>query len=289
METHFQKSCYDHLPGFEVNHTAGADAAASTIGHLHLNEKRMILYFLHGSGNIIVENQTHAIHAGDVVITDARELFHCHIDPDTYHERISIHIDPHFWEHLPWDTKPLFRIFTDRKSGMGNLIPGETVSGSGLHLLFGELLTIVQKEDVMRNGLAVSKLIELLSLLNKIGSSTPMPAKNHAENPMIHQILEYIHEHFTETITVDSIAANFHITASHLAHLFKKQTGISLWNYVILQRLRHANALMAKDISAEEACYAAGFNNYANFYRLYKKHTGTTPTEYKKQNKGNTP
>lgn len=288
METHFQKSYYEDLPGFTIKHTTGPDAAASTIGHLHLNERRMILYFLHGSGNLIVENQTYAIRTGDVVITDTRELFHCCIDPDTYHERISIHIDPCLWDHFPWDTTPLFRIFTDRKRGVGNLIRGEMVRSSGLHLLFPELLAVVQKEDRMRDGLAVSKLIELLSLLNKIGNSTPISAENHTAKPLIHQILEYIHEHFRENITVDSVATAFHITASHLSHLFKKQTGISLWNYVILRRLRYANALMAKDFSAEEACYAAGFYNYANFYRLYKKHTGTTPAEYKKH-KGNAP
>lgn len=288
METHFQKSCYDNLPGFAVNHTTGVDAAASTIGHLHFNKNRMIVYFLHGSGNIIVENQTHTIHAGDIVITDARELFHCHIDPETYHERISIHIDPYFWERLPWNTKPLFHIFTDRKKGIGNLISGENVRNSGLHLLISELLAVAQSTDDTRDILAISKLMELLSLLNKLEKATTKPTEDAFSKPLIYQILEYLNTHFSENITVNSVAAAFHITASHLSHLFKKQTGISLWNYVILRRLRYANALMAKDISAEEACYAAGFYNYANFYRLYKKHTGTTPAEYKKH-KGNAP
>lgn len=283
METHYQKAHYDDLPGFTVHHTVGPDAANSTIQHLHLNESRMILYFIHGSGNIIVENKTHHIGPGDIVITDARELFHCTIDPNTYHERLSVHIDPHFWSQFPWDTGPLFRVFSDCKKGIGNLIPAEAAARGGLTDAFWQLLSSAQQTRPTRDAAAVGNLIHLLTLLDEAAGTFQRSHDSSLSSPLIYRILQYLNDHFTQNINVEAVAAQFHISPSYLAHLFKKQTGISLWNYVILQRLHLANTLLRNNMSTEEACYAVGFDNYANFYRLYKKHTGIPPSQYKKQ------
>ena len=280
MENHFQKAYYDNLPGFYVRHTAGPDAADSTTGHLHLNSNRMLLYFIQGSGNLVVEDNAQRIHPGDVVITDSTELFHCSIDPSVYHERLSVHIDPHFWSNFPCDTSSLFRIFTGRKKGEGNIILAATVDSSGLGAAIHELFTLVQQDHPNRDTLSLSKLIQLLNLLDELsGVIVPPPAQ---KEPLLHQVLQYLNEHCTEDISVNLVAAHFHITPSYLAHWFKKHTGLSPWNYVILRRLQHANTLMAQGYSAEETCYQVGFDNYANFFRLYKKHTGISPSQFKK-------
>jgi len=283
METGYQKKYYPDLPGFRLHHTAGPNAADSTTSHLHLNASRMVLYCIRGSGNIVVEDKAYHLQTGDVLITDSAELFHCTIDPNSYHERISIHINAQFWNQFPWDTASLFRCFTNREKGVGNLIPAKAVESSGFGKLFQELLTTVQQSKPTRDMAAVSQLIQLLLLLNRIAGSATVYGETSTKNPQIQEILQYLNHHCTKDISVDSIAQHFHITPSHLAHQFKVHTGFSPWNYVILRRLHNANVLMRKGVSAEEACYAVGFDNYANFYRLYKRHTGISPSQFKKQ------
>lgn len=280
MENHYQKEQYNDLPGFRLRHTAGPNAADSTTDHLHLNINQMLLYFIQGSGNLVVEDKAHRIQAGDVIITDSAELFHCSIDPDVYHERISLHIDPQFWQKFPCDMSPLFRIFTDRDKGAGNLIPAEAVESSGLGAALMELFDLVRQDSPNRDMLVLSKLIQLLTLSDELsGAVDTSPQKD----PLLHQILRYLNEHCTEDISVAQVAAQFHITPSYLSHWFKRRAGISPWNYVILRRLQRSNDLMYQGYSAEEACYQVGFDNYANFFRLYKKHTGISPSQFKKQ------
>lgn len=281
MNTGYEKLHYNDLPGFYLHHTAGPNAAGSTTGYLHLNVNRMLLYFAHGSGNIIVGDSAYRIQAGDVIITDSAELFHCSIDPRIYHERLSVHISPQFWNEFPCDTAPLFRIFTTRKKGEGNLIPADVAKSSGLVKALEDLLAAAQQSVPTRDMLSLSKLIQILSLLD--GISTTVDSQPTQKNPLLHQVLRYLNEHCTEDISVDMVAAKFHITPSYLAHWFKSHTGLSPWNYVILRRLQRANALMKQGYSAEEACYKVGFDNYANFFRLYKKYTGITPSQFKKQ------
>lgn len=280
MEKLYRKEQYNGLPGFRLRHTAGPNAVDSTTGYLHLNANRMLLYFVQGSGNLVVEDNAHRIQAGDVIITDSAELFHCSIDPGVYHERLSLHIDPQFWKKFPCDMSPLFRIFTDRNKGEGNLIPAETVENSGLRAAIMELFDLVQQDPPNRDMLVLSKLIQLLCLLDGLsGAVDTSPQKE----PMLHQVLQYLNAHCTEDISVTQVAAHFHITPSYLAHWFKNHTGLSPWNYVILRRLQRANDWMCQGYSAEEACYRVGFDNYANFFRLYKKHTGISPSQFKKQ------
>lgn len=280
MEYSYRKEQF-HAPGFYLRHTAGPDAAGSTTNHLHLNTNRMLIYFIQGSGNLVVEDQAHKIQAGDVIITDATELFHCLIDPNTYHERLSLHIEPQYWETFPCDTDSLFRVFTARQKGRGNLLPANVVESSGLGVALYELFTTVRQTSPNRDILALSKLIQTLDLLNSIRGTADshLPQKDHT----LHMVLQYLNSHCAEDISVESVAAHFHITPSYLAHWFKKHTGLSPWNYVILRRLQLANAFMTQGASAEEACYLVGFDNYANFFRLYKKHTGIAPSQFKKQ------
>ena len=272
MGNSYQKFQYDSCPLFRLNHTIGIDASSSTKDYPHWNPERMVLYFLQGSGNIIINSKTYRIHAGDVICTAPTEMYHCTIDPNMYHERIVLHVNQQFFADFPCDTSVL-------EESRSHHIPANLVTSSGLGDKFTELLKLAQQTGPANNILSVCKVAELLVLLQEI--PTHIPAVT--DNARIDRVLAYLNENYTKNITVESIAEQFHITSSHLAHLFKAHAGIPLWNYVILQRLHLANGCMQQGLSAEEACYRAGFDNYANFYRLYKKYMGFAPSRYKKQ------
>ena len=103
------------------------------------------------------------------------------------------------------------------------------------------------------------------------------------EHPMILRVIGYIDENFATVVCCDEIASQFFISRYRLEHLFKECIGISLWDYVILKRITHFNTVIRRGGSIKAAAYASGFKNYSNFYRLYKKHMGQTPTEYKQK------
>ena len=270
MDSGYQKTEYA-AAGFRLTHTVGTDAGRSTINYPHRNTEQMLLCFIQGSGNMMVGEKSYRIHAGDVILTDPTQLYHCSIDPNIFHERIVIHIDQAFFQQFPCDIARL-------QNQEGCYTTGNTGS---LTDRFMELLHLVQQTRPNSQILAVCKLTELLVRLEEIAETTTSAPTQ--ENRLIDRVLAYLNENFDKSISVDTVAAQFHITGSYLAHLFKEHTGLSLWNYVILRRLQLVKSLMRQGISAENACYQAGFENYANFYRLYKKHFNMTPSQYKKQ------
>ena len=84
-------------------------------------------------------------------------------------------------------------------------------------------------------------------------------------------------------IDCEIIAKVFRQSKYHISRKFKEITGVSLWEYVIKRRLLHFNDLIRKNHTIENACFESGFNNYSNFFRLYKKHFGISPTEFIKR------
>ena len=280
MPTTYQKSNYNHCAGFLLHHTAGYAANESTLDYPHTTIRPMLIYFHRGTGSIKIEGNHYIISEGDAVILNPGELFHCTIDDHVYHERIVLYFYESVFHALPYDTSNLFDPFYNRKKGVGNLISAAITNDAKLSKTLIQLLAQMQHQDSQSQLLCFSCALEALVSLNKIViPTTPqLTSKTH-----IDAILAYINEHYTENINLKQIAADFGINQSYLSHLFKDRVGMSLWNYVILRRLHHFNNLLQQDHNCEQACYDVGFQNYSNFFRLYKTHMGVTPMQYKKQ------
>jgi len=128
------------------------------------------------------------------------------------------------------------------------------------------------------------KIAELLSAMGEL-SHTEQKENQVPLNPIVESVLEYLNIHFKEDLSITAVAEKFNIDESYLSHLFKEHTGVSLWTYVIYRRIQTFNKLILNGGSAEENCYKVGFRNYSNFFRLYKKHMGISPSQFKKETK----
>lgn len=282
MNTNYKKILYDHRQGFSLHHTVGPEAGASTIDYLHCNFRNMLIWFIRGTGSIKVEGKHYDIHEGDVVLLSPHELYHCTVNSDEYHERIVLYINESILDNFQYDTNGVFDAFSKRDKGSGNLIPADTVRSIKADETLTSLLKLFQSPTTTGKLLSLCKVIELLIQLKEVTTPSEQDILPHNSN-LIDDILVYINQHYKEDIDVSAIAEAFSIHKSYLSHLFSKHVGMSLWNYVILRRIHNFNDLLRKGLPIEEAAYQVGFQNYSNFFRLYKKHTGMTPMQFKKQ------
>ena len=96
-------------------------------------------------------------------------------------------------------------------------------------------------------------------------------------NKTLKKIINYINNHFTEEITLDTLCENFFLSKYHLCHIFKEATGITVLEYVRQKRLTFADALTKDGKTLTEGALAAGFGDYSSFYRAYVKRYKTNP------------
>ena len=101
---------------------------------------------------------------------------------------------------------------------------------------------------------------------------------------LIQQINEYIHQHYAENLTRSEIGTEFYLVPEYLAKMYKKKTGIALKDYINDYRIQQAKQMLAhSDKQVGEVAVDVGFGNLSYFSTLFKKSTGMTPVEYRKQ------
>ena len=98
----------------------------------------------------------------------------------------------------------------------------------------------------------------------------------------VNKVIMYINDELENDLTVESIAANFHISTSHLSRIFREHVGITLVEYLNVRRveesqyyLRHTN----KSITSISEQFH--FCNQSYFTRIFKKYTGVTPKHFR--------
>lgn len=104
--------------------------------------------------------------------------------------------------------------------------------------------------------------------------------------PEIAACLKFIREHLHEELSVDIVAQQAQLSPSYLSHLFKKEVGATVSDYILEKRIEQAKAhLVSGQYLNYELIEKIGFRSYSYFCNVFKKSTGMTPNEYKRTHK----
>ena len=96
------------------------------------------------------------------------------------------------------------------------------------------------------------------------------------------KIYEYVQENFDKKITLAEASELVNMSQVSFNRFMKKRTGKTFVDYVNDVRIGHAAIrLIEKDITISEIAFNCGFNNIANFNRVFKKSKKCTPSQYK--------
>ncbi|MCR4719526.1 MAG: response regulator [Firmicutes bacterium] len=104
-------------------------------------------------------------------------------------------------------------------------------------------------------------------------------------NKIAFNIKNYIKQNYkNKNLSVDMIASQFNMSPQYIPKLFKKSFNISIMQYVTDTRISAAKSLIrTQDMGIKNIAEAVGYDDANYFSRLFKKKTGMTYTEYKKQ------
>lgn len=98
----------------------------------------------------------------------------------------------------------------------------------------------------------------------------------------------YIQEKYTSIKTLDELTAHFGMSKSYLCRIFKKQTGITVIEYINRLKVQYAYKLLQEtDLPVNEVGRCSGFDNTIYFNRVFKKIMGDTPKNLRKIAKSN--
>lgn len=135
---------------------------------------------------------------------------------------------------------------------------------------------------------AVLDFLELLYELSLAGDSRTLSSSSFArietrsESRRVAKVQEYIAQHYSEDIRLETLADLVGMTPVSFSRFFHQRTGRTLSSYIIDIRIGTASRqLIDSDLTVAEICYDCGFNTLSNFNRLFRKHKGCSPTEFR--------
>lgn len=102
--------------------------------------------------------------------------------------------------------------------------------------------------------------------------------------------VQYVHLHYTESLKLEQLAGRYGISPPYFSRSFKKRTGQSFLGYLHTLRIRSAiSLLVSTDVQVSDVPSEVGFDSLRTFTRVFKAHTGMTPSEYRTAHRNKAP
>lgn len=145
----------------------------------------------------------------------------------------------------------------------------------------------------MAEATGLQRVLELLHLLDELAQSRDLkPLASAGFRPELHEtdqgrmgrVFGYIHEHLTEPISREAVAAKASLSAGAFSRFFKTRTGKTLPQYVNELRVGRACSRLAEtDDKVADIALDCGFDNLANFNRQFQRLMNASPRAYRQQ------
>lgn len=236
---------------------------------MHTHHTHEIIYFISGDADYAVEGTLYPLRCGDMLLMRKSEAHNLIPKSATIYERIVVNFDP----ALLWEADPegsLAAVFDDRPLGRYNRFEAKLFPDN--HWLF-YLKRICDAKEQWR------KKIYLLALLEEIseGFAKVRDESLHPQTGRTARIISYINEHLFEPVTLEELSKVFYVSRSQLNRIFKRDTGSTVYNYVVVKRLFEAQRLLIGGAAPSQVYEQCGFQDYVSFYKAYKRQFGRSP------------
>ena len=121
----------------------------------------------------------------------------------------------------------------------------------------------------------------MLELIARYTAVTELKEKK--EHLAVQKVKEYLNEQYSSHIKIDDLAELSGLNRAYLMRVFRSQVGISIYSYLIQQRIEAAKTILLDNRSSVETALELGFADQSHFIRSFKKLTGGTPHQYLKK------
>ncbi|MDE6673333.1 MAG: AraC family transcriptional regulator [Acetatifactor sp.] len=260
----------------------GTRTAAEESYHCH--DISELAFVLSGTGKYRIEGQIYEVSEGDLLI----------FRPGVHHQAL----------YVPEAEVPATEFFVgfcdvqlpDREPNDVPLPGGGYIlhTGGELRQKIFRICSSMEVESAVcwqgRYHMLKAYLMQLLLLILKEQASLPRTPKGYSFESMnkkyiVEQIVSYFEDHYSEKISLDTIAENMYLSPFYISKIFKSETGDTPIRHLINIRLERAKEmLMQEEMSIQKVAAAVGYEDAYHFSKLFKKYYGKSPLQFRKEN-----
>ena len=253
----------------------------------HYHDFNKIIIFISGDVTYIIEGKSYKLKPWDILLVGRNDLHLPLISETTTYERIVLWLNPIFLEEHKKSDCDLENCFLLARERRLNLIRTDNIAINSIKQNLIELENAVKDtsfgSNILRNSLFLQLMVKINRLFLDMDSVKGLDDVRY--DPRIDQILSYINDHLDSNLSIEVLSGKFYLNKYYLMHLFKIETGYTLYNYIQKKRAIKASNLILSGMQAGEVCSRCGFEDYSTFVRTFKKEFKLSPKQYYKANR----
>ena len=137
--------------------------------------------------------------------------------------------------------------------------------------------------ELLVKGLACTVWEQLWAVRAQLRRSEAKPARPPRDMERMRRVLSYIHGHYAEKLSLDTIAQACEISRSECCRMFQRVLRQSPFDYLLRYRVyRSLPLVMEGGLSITEIAWITGFSGASYFSEIFRRYHGCSPTEYRK-------
>ncbi|XEC94709.1 AraC family transcriptional regulator [Paenibacillus tarimensis] len=261
-------------------------SAAPFVTGLHSHPVYEVYYFHEGKCNYLIGDKIFVLAPGDLIIMYGMTLHCAKVDPSADYIRSIIHFEPE-----------AIRPFIEQPHMINVLQPFQELRNHRIRLR-GEkkeeaerILAFMHKQQQLQNRIGDNRMrLAFVDLLHFIYEQCLQPLSSRPDLPSekektVQEIISFLERHYAEDLNLDQVQEHMHISKSYLAKIFKEVTGVTIFEFIYQWRINQARMLflLHPELSVTDVCFRVGFKHLAHFSRMFKRHIGIPPEQYRKQ------
>ncbi len=240
--------------------------SAKHISNMHYHNSYEMFIMTDGNTNMLLNDKIIELHKFDIVFVKPNRLHKN--NGGARHSRYAVHFTKKYLDTYFTDETALklIGIFENDK----------------LRVKPSEFNKIAELLGRMNSGDAFSHihLAEIIAILSRRESLDYSSAK---PDGTVNSILEYVNKNYDSIASLDDIAGNFRITKPYMCNIFKKETTVTISQYLNSVRITHACELLKSSRkSITDIAMTCGYSSPMYFCKVFKSIVNMTPNNYRK-------
>ena len=254
---------------------------------VHWHEEIEVIIVIDGSCNYRIDLDSFIINKGDILIVGPQKLHSFSLIKDNTMTWISFVFNMDMLKSSTTDGALLKYIspILNHEHELPTFIKGTSPCYNTIFNLIENILYCYYEKDIAYELELKSFLFHFFALLYKNNLIEQQINKSLLTvNTMdkIKSVLNYINEHYTEDISINTLANICDYSEYHFMRFFKKHIGLTCIQYINNYRLEKASILLTTSNNAiMDISLEVGFDNLSYFKKLFKRKYNLTPKEFR--------
>ncbi|MCB2297421.1 AraC family transcriptional regulator [Clostridium tagluense] len=253
---------------------------------IHYHDFNKIIIFVSGEVTYIIEGKSYKLKPWDILLVGRNDLHLPIISPTVPYVRMILWLNPLFLEghnKNNCDLLSCFQLASERKLNLIRLCSKNINSlKQNLADLEEEVQDMAFGSTILKNALFLQFMVKINRLF--LGMDIDKNIDDIKYDPRIEDILSFLNSNLDKHLSIGMLSKEFFLNKYYLMHLFKEETGYTIYNYIQKKRIIKASDLIKSGMQAGDVCAQCGFGDYSSFVRAFKKEFELSPKQYYKSN-----